>query len=138
MRVPRTTRNVHVQRRRIGEPLRVDVRDLDVVGDKRWRRVIALIVIGVNEHRIRVCALPGDFFTHHCRIVVDEKRILLRDIPPIRARGSKGCVLVILHVIRNEHFVEMSVCPREQNGCAAHAHAIGAACNPVRGIARRE
>ena len=127
--------DIDIQRVPKRQPRPVHINDLNIVTDKRGRIFIRGVVVGIERYRARVTLDPRARFACHRRILEDQHRIRLHDIALIYPCACKRRLLEIVYIIRDEHFVEMSIGVREQNGRTAHAQPFGAASNPIRGIA---
>ena len=130
--------HIDVQRMAKRQPRAVHIHHFDIVTHHGGRLIVRKVVRWIQWDRAWVSSNPGSHLFGHGSFVVQQQRIGLQDVAPIRSRGRKRRIGKIVHFVREEDFEESSIALREQNRRASHAQSFGAAANPVRRIAGRE
>ena len=122
----------------VTHPRSVHVDHFNIVADDGWWRIVRIVAARVERNCLRVTALPFLRFGWHARIGEDEQRVGLHDVATVRARTGERGLFVIVHVVRDEHFVEVAVGLRDKHWGTAYVQAVGPAPHPVSGVSGRE
>lgn len=133
-----TPGNINIDTVSVAQPRPMHINDFDVVADKCRRWFIPGVVVGVEWFGTGMTYHPIPGLLRNRCVLEDEHRIRAHDVALKNTRTCKGRLIEIVHVVGDEHFVEMSIGVRQQNWRAAHTQSFGTAAYPVRGIAGRQ